>query len=133
VDNRSVRGHLPPIAATLNKVLKRDAPGGLSARAILFSSPRSPPVPVTLHLPTVLAKLADGRVLDAEGETVGAVVDDVATRYPALAPRLRDEAGNPYPFVTFYLNDEDIRFHGGFDAAVGDGDELTIVPAIAGG
>jgi len=88
---------------------------------------------VTLHLPTVLAKLAEGRVLDAEGETVGAVVTDVSTRFPALAPRLRDEAGKPYAFVTFYLNDEDIRFHGGFDAAVQDGDELTIVPAIAGG
>jgi sulfur-carrier protein len=88
---------------------------------------------VTLHLPTVLAKLADGKVLDADGDTVGAVVDHVATRFPALAPRLRDEAGQPYPFVTFYLNDEDIRFHGGFDAAVQDGDELTVVPAIAGG
>jgi molybdopterin converting factor small subunit len=81
----------------------------------------------------VLAKLADGRVIDGEGETVGAIVADVASRYPALAPRHRDDAGNPYPFVTFYLNDEDIRFHGGFDAAVRDGDELTIVPAIAGG
>ena len=90
-------------------------------------------MPITLHLPTVLAKLADGKVLDAEGGTVGDVVANVATRYPALAPRLRDEAGQPYPFVTFYLNDEDIRFHGGFDAAVQDGDELTIVPAIAGG
>ena len=88
---------------------------------------------VTLHLPTVLAKLADGKVLDAQGNTVGAVVDDVASRFPALAPRLRDDAGQPYPFVTFYLNDEDIRFHGGFEAAVQDGDELTVVPAIAGG
>jgi molybdopterin synthase sulfur carrier subunit len=88
---------------------------------------------VTLHLPTVLSKLADNRVLNAEGGTVGAVVNDVASRFPALAPRLRDETGNPYPFVTFYLNDEDIRFHGGFDATVQDGDELTIVPAIAGG
>ena len=88
---------------------------------------------VTLHLPTVLAKLADGKVLDAQGHTVGAVVDDVANRFPALAPRLRDDAGQPYPFVTFYLNDEDIRFHGGFEAAVQDGDELTVVPAIAGG
>ena len=88
---------------------------------------------VTLHLPTVLAKLADGRVIDAEGETVSQVVADVATRFPALAPRLRDEQGDPYAFVTFYLNDEDIRFHGGFDAAVAPGDELTVVPAIAGG
>ena len=63
-------------------------------------------MPITLHLPTVLAKLADGRVIEAEGETVGGVVADVATRFPALAPRLRDESGQPYPFVTFYLNDE---------------------------
>jgi molybdopterin converting factor small subunit len=90
-------------------------------------------MPITLHLPTVLAKLADAKVLDAQGETVGAVVADVANRFPALAPRLRDGTGQPYPFVTFYLNDEDIRFHGGFDAAVQDGDELTVVPAIAGG
>ena len=88
---------------------------------------------ITLHLPTVLAKLADGRVIEAEGETVGDAIAQVAARFPALAPRLRDDAGNPYPFVTFYLNDEDIRFRGGFDAPLSDGDELTIVPAIAGG
>ena len=88
---------------------------------------------VTLFLPTVLAKLADGREIESNGETVGAVVADVATRCPNVAPRLRDETGQPYPFVTFYLNDEDIRFNGGFDARVSDGDELTIVPAIAGG
>jgi len=88
---------------------------------------------VTLFLPTVLAKLADGRALESSGSTVGEVVADIATRYPNLAPRLRDESGQPYPFVTFYLNDEDIRFNGGFDAKVSDGDELTVVPAIAGG
>jgi molybdopterin synthase sulfur carrier subunit len=88
---------------------------------------------VTLHLPVVLSKLADGRVLEAEGATVGAAIAQIAERYPALAPRLRDDAGNPYPFVTFYLNDEDIRFHGGFAAPLSDGDELTVVPAIAGG
>ena len=88
---------------------------------------------ITLHLPAILAKLADGKVVEAEGSTVGEVVADIATRYPALAPRLRDENGEPYPFVTFYLNDEDIRFHGGFAASVQDGDEVTIVPAIAGG
>jgi sulfur-carrier protein len=90
-------------------------------------------MPITLFLPTVLAKLADSREIAATGSTVGDVVADVAQRYPALAPRLRDEAGNPYPFVTFYLNDEDIRFHGGFQAPVNEGDELAVVPAIAGG
>ena len=88
---------------------------------------------VTLHLPTILAKLADSRALEANGATVGEVVSEIAGRYPSLAPRLRDEQGNPYPFVTFYLNDEDIRFSGGFAAPVRDGDELTIVSAVAGG
>jgi molybdopterin converting factor small subunit len=81
----------------------------------------------------VLSKLADGKEISVEGATVGEVVAGIAKRFPALAPRLRDEQGNPYQYVTFYLNDEDIRFHGGFAAAVNDGDELTVVPAIAGG
>jgi molybdopterin converting factor small subunit len=90
-------------------------------------------VSATLFLPAVLAKLASGKQLTVEGTTVGELVADVATRFPALAPRLKDEHGYPYPFVTFYLNDEDIRFQGGFTARVKDGDELTVVPAIAGG
>jgi molybdopterin converting factor small subunit len=89
---------------------------------------------VTLQLPVVLSKLANGeRALHAHGTTVGEAVADVAGRYPQLAPRLRDEQGQPYAFVTFYLNDEDIRFVGGFGATVRDGDEIIIVPAIAGG
>ena len=90
-------------------------------------------MPVTLHLPTVLAKLADDSTVEVRGATVGEAVADAAERFPRLAPRLRDEEGNPYPFVTFYLNDEDIRFNGGFGATLRDGDELTVVPAIAGG
>ena len=89
---------------------------------------------ITLSLPTVLARLADGQSqLKATGATLGEVVAEVAGRYPKLAPRLRDDSGEPYPFVTFYLNDEDIRFHGGFAAPVREGDEITIVAAVAGG
>ena len=89
---------------------------------------------VTLNLPTVLAPLAKGqRTIEAEGATLGEVVDHVAGRFPELAPRLRDERGKPYRFVTFYLNDEDVRFLGGFEAPVRDGDEVAVVPAIAGG
>lgn len=107
---------------------------GYAVRAISHSSSkRRPLMPVTVHLPTVLAKLADRKAIETRGTTVGEAVADVAARYPSLAPRLRDGAGKPYPFVTFYLNDEDIRFQGGFDAPLTDGDELTIVPAIAGG
>lgn len=90
-------------------------------------------MPATLFLPAILARLADAKQVQVSGSTVGDLVADAATRYPALGRRLRDTNGEPYAFVTFYLNDEDIRFHGGFGAAVRDGDELTVVPAIAGG
>ncbi|HUF36079.1 MAG TPA: MoaD/ThiS family protein [Gemmatimonadales bacterium] len=89
---------------------------------------------VTLSLPTVLAKLADGHsTIGAAGTTLGDVVADIAGRFPRLAPRLRDETGGPYPFVTFYLNDEDVRFRQGFATPVAEGDEITVVAAIAGG
>lgn len=90
-------------------------------------------MPATLHLPAILAKFADAKAIEVSGATVGELVNDVSVRFPALGPRLRDSKGEPYPFVTFYLNDEDIRFNGGFGAKVTDGDELTVVPAIAGG
>ena len=89
---------------------------------------------VTINLPTVLARLADGEhVIEADGVTLGDAIEDIAARFPQLAHRLRDEQGDPYPFVTFYINDRDIRFDGGFDTKLGDGDEVTVVPAIAGG
>ncbi|MDA1082447.1 MAG: MoaD/ThiS family protein [Gemmatimonadetes bacterium] len=90
-------------------------------------------MPATLFLPAILARLADHKQFAVSGATVGELVADAAQRFPALGSRLRDANGEPYPFVTFYLNDEDIRFHGGFGATVSDGDELTVVPAIAGG
>jgi molybdopterin converting factor small subunit len=89
---------------------------------------------ITIQLPTMLAKLAaDQRTVEAAGTTVGDALGDIINRYPALGSRLRDEQGNPYPFVTFYLNDEDIRFQGGFAAPVRDGDEVIVVPTVAGG
>ncbi len=89
---------------------------------------------VTLRLPTVLARAAGGQTVhQATGTTVGAVVEDVAARFPDLAPRLRDGKGEPYPYVIFYLDDEDIRFQQGFETPVADGAEIVVVPAIAGG
>lgn len=91
-------------------------------------------MPLIIHLPAVLARLAEGeRSISVLGATVGEAVREASSRYPALAGRLRDDRGRPYPFVTFYLNDEDIRLRGGFDVEVRDGDELVIVPAVAGG
>ena len=89
---------------------------------------------VTFSLPTVLARLADGRnTLEANGPTLRAAVADVSSRFPQLAPRLTAADGAPYPFISYYLNDEDARFLGGFDAPVRDGDEVTIISAVAGG
>lgn len=91
-------------------------------------------MPVTFSLPTILAKLADGQsTIHAASGTLGDVVAEIAGRFPRLAPRLRDAAGGPYPFVTYYLNDEDIRFRAGFATPVNEGDEITVVAAIAGG
>ena len=87
-----------------------------------------------MNLPSVLAAHAGGaRSIEANGRTLGEAMADVAARYPALGPRLRDAEGKPYPFVVFYVNDEDVRFRGGFAAPVQDGDEVTVIPAIAGG
>jgi len=91
-------------------------------------------MPVTLKLPTVLAKAAGGQTVhQAKGATVGAVVEDVAGRFPELAPRLRDAKGEPYPYVIFYVDDEDSRSQQGFETPVADGAEIVVVPAIAGG
>lgn len=89
---------------------------------------------VTLKLPTVLAKAAGGETVhQARGGTVGDVVTEVASRHPELGPRLRDAKGEPYPYVIFYVDDEDIRFQQGFETPVADGAEILVVPAIAGG
>jgi molybdopterin synthase sulfur carrier subunit len=91
-------------------------------------------MPITINLPSVLAAQIGGtRVFETTGPTVGGALDHLVSSFPQLAPRLRDPSGAPYAFVTFYLNDEDVRLVGGFDAVVRDGDEVTIVPAVAGG
>jgi sulfur-carrier protein len=91
-------------------------------------------MPITILLPNLLARLADGRrTVSGAGTTLGAAVDDVARQFPKLRPHLCDAVGTPHPFVRFYVNDEDSRFCGGFAAAVRDGDEIAVVPAVAGG
>ena len=89
---------------------------------------------VTVRIPTVLARAAGGQTThEASGATVGDVVTALAARHPGLGAKLRDEKGEPYPYVVFYLNDEDIRFQKGFATPVADGAEIVVVPAIAGG
>ncbi|GAA3030921.1 sulfur carrier protein CysO [Gordonia defluvii] len=89
---------------------------------------------VSVSIPTILRPHTDGaKTVSASGATLGAVVTDLESNYPGLVNRLRDERGALLRFVNIYVNDEDVRFTGGLDTIVGDGDEVTVLPAVAGG
>lgn len=89
---------------------------------------------VQVRLPTVLRPAAEGRSqVSVDGEAVGQVVDRLIAEYPALGSNLVDDAGEVRRFVNIYLNDEDIRFLDRLATPVTDGDELAILPAVAGG
>ena len=91
-------------------------------------------MPTTIRIPTPLRKLTgDLELVQAEGTTVGDVLQSLDTDYPGLKERICDENGNVRRFVNVYLNDEDIRFLEENATPVKDGDEISIVPAIAGG
>jgi molybdopterin synthase sulfur carrier subunit len=88
----------------------------------------------TVRIPTPLRKLTgDQEVVTASGETVGEILTNLDQTYPGLGERVCDENGAVRRFVNIFLNDEDIRFLDGTDTKVADPDELSIVPAIAGG
>lgn len=87
----------------------------------------------TVRIPTPLRTLTAGAdEVAAEGATVRALVDDLEAKYPGIKDRLLDEKG-VRRFVNLYLGEEDIRFLEGLDTPVKAGDQLTVVPAIAGG
>ena len=91
-------------------------------------------MPNNIRIPTPLRKLTgEQEVVQAEGKTVGELLGSLDATYPGLRERICDEKGNVRRFVNVYLNDEDIRFLSEQDTAVQDGDEVSIVPAIAGG
>lgn len=89
---------------------------------------------INIRIPTPLRKLTKEKdTVQASGTTVAALVDDLERQYPGLKERLCDEKGELRRFVNIYLNDEDIRFAQGKQTPVKDGDEISIIPAIAGG
>jgi sulfur-carrier protein len=88
---------------------------------------------VTVKIPTQLRAATDGEAeIDAEGTTVGEVLDSVFDRHDGLRDRIT-EGGDLRRFVNVYVSGEDIRFQQGLDTAISDGDEVTILPAVAGG
>jgi molybdopterin synthase sulfur carrier subunit len=89
---------------------------------------------VKVRIPTPLQPLTDHQPeLEASGDTLREVLANLEERYPGIRERLYDDEGALRRFVNVYVNDEDIRFLKGEDTALSDGDEISIVPAIAGG
>ncbi len=89
---------------------------------------------VNVRIPTPLRKLTqDKDSVQASGNTIQEIVDHLEQQYPGLKERLCDERGELRRFVNIYLNDEDIRFAQGRQTPVKDGDEISVIPAIAGG
>jgi molybdopterin converting factor small subunit len=88
---------------------------------------------VTVSIPTILRTHTGGeKAVEAKGATLAEVIDDLEASHVGLKGRLVKE-GSLHRFVNVYVNDEDVRFAGGLEAAVADGDTVTILPAVAGG
>ena len=91
-------------------------------------------MPAEIRLPPVLRAQADGQAnVSVDGATVGDVFNTLIGQYPALRGNLLDDAGGLHKFVNVYINDEDIRYLDSLDTKVGDGDVISILPAVAGG
>nr|WP_283234664.1 MoaD/ThiS family protein [Candidatus Protofrankia californiensis] len=85
-------------------------------------------------MPTILRSYTGGsKVVEGVGDTLAALFIDIDSRFPGLRGRLIADAGELHRFVNIYVNDEDVRFLGGLDAKIADGDNVTILPAVAGG
>lgn len=88
---------------------------------------------VTVSIPTILRTHTGGeKRVSATGDTLAAVIADLEANHSGISERLVD-GGKLHRFVNIYVNDEDVRFSGGMDTAISDGDSVTILPAVAGG
>ncbi len=90
-------------------------------------------MPVKINIPSPLREHTQGKtVVDVNGATVKAVLDELCAQFPTMSAKLYDK-GEVKPFLNIYLNDEDIRFLDGIDSPTKDGDDVSIIPAVAGG
>src|SRR5258708_18602626 len=88
---------------------------------------------ITVSIPTILRTHTGGeKRVTATGGTLKDVISDLESNYSGISDRLLDE-GKLQRFVNIYVNDEDVRFSGGLDTEISDGDSVTILPAVAGG
>jgi molybdopterin synthase sulfur carrier subunit len=87
-----------------------------------------------VRIPTPLRKLTnDEELVEVKPGTIADAINELQTRFPGIKERLIDESGAVRRFVNVYVNEEDIRFLQNQDTPLKDGDEISIIPAIAGG
>ena len=88
---------------------------------------------IEVRIPTILRTYTGGeKAVDASGTTLAALIDDLESNHPGIKERLL-EGPDLRRFVNVYVNDEDVRFTGGLETALGDGDQVVVLPAVAGG
>jgi molybdopterin synthase sulfur carrier subunit len=88
---------------------------------------------IEVRIPTILRTYTGGeKSVDAEGATLAALIDNLEASHTGLKDRLI-ENGDLRRFINVYINDEDVRFIGGLEAALSDGDQVVVLPAVAGG
>jgi sulfur-carrier protein len=92
---------------------------------------------IEVRIPTILRTYTGGeKAVTADGGSLNALIDDLEANHPGIKERLVEdsEAGQDLRrFVNVYVNDEDVRFIGGLEAEVSDGDQVVVLPAVAGG
>jgi len=89
---------------------------------------------VKVRIPSPLLKLTNNQSeVSAEGVTVADILDNLEKQFGGIKERICEESGAPRRFINIYLNEEDIRFLEGENTPVKDGDDISIIPAIAGG
>jgi MoaD family protein len=88
---------------------------------------------IEVKIPTILRTYTAGeKAVTADGTTLSALIDDLEANHPGIKDRLIDN-GDLRRFVNVYVNDEDVRFIGGLQAELKDGDQVVVLPAVAGG
>ncbi|HMU36027.1 MAG TPA: MoaD family protein [Marmoricola sp.] len=88
---------------------------------------------IEVRIPTILRTFTGGaKAVDAEGATLSGLIDNLEANHPGIKERLI-EAGDLRRFINVYVNDEDVRFTGGLETALSDGDQVVVLPAVAGG
>ena len=87
-----------------------------------------------VRIPTVLRPAMGGdSTISVEGATIGEVLGQLTSTHPSVKAQLLNDDGTLHRFLNVYVNDDDVRYLGGVDAPVANGDEITLLPAVAGG